>query len=269
MDRDENVPDRADEVLNREMRQLMILAYLRRRLPRRPLATHIKEALYSSYPGMTEGAVHRRFSEDMDGLRRARLISYADLRSSRRVTLTVPQKDPRLYFTLAEHDALTAVREKLGWTSASSPFGSVRGTGKLERVVRVLRLIEEGNTEVGELARALNIRPRDIHRILDRLSRMDPEAEVLVDIAIERDSITNRAESADIPLGPVDRPRVGRGLDQVGLFAYSREEVDDRIALIDTALSDGTIGREAEDLQSAKTKLVAWAKRLEELQALS
>ena len=54
----------------------------------------------------SEVAIHRRFSDDMDDLRRAGLIDYADLRLNVRVSLTVPQKDPQMFLTLGEHEAL-------------------------------------------------------------------------------------------------------------------------------------------------------------------
>jgi len=254
--------DRNPETLNREMRQLMILAFLRGRLRRPPEPAEIKDVLYPSYPGTSAEAVHRRFSEDMDGLRRGGLIAYDDLRPSRKVTLTVPQKDPALYLTLEEHRALGAVRDRLGWKPVPSPFSGEAGTEKLAYVVRALRLIEEGNSEVGDLAEALQVRSRKIHQILERLDGIRPISEVLAELAIERNA-AHRAQAAHIRLGSEGRPLSGRGLDELGLFAYSREEVDDRVALIDAALAAGPGDRDAVALNSARTKLAAWGERLD------
>ena len=94
------------DALNREMRQLLVLGFLRRRRGRARVE-ELKDAFYFVYPGMTEVATHRRFSDDMDDLRRADLIDYPDLRLDKRVSLTVPQKDPQMFLTLGEHEALS------------------------------------------------------------------------------------------------------------------------------------------------------------------
>lgn len=256
--------ERNSEAQTREMRQLMILAFLRGwRLPRRPAPAEIKYCLYPSYPGTGEDAIHRRFSEDMDGLRRAGLIVYDDLRPSRRVTLTPPEKDPGLYLTLEEHRALGEARHRLDWKPAPGPFSGEAGTEKLAHVVRALRLIEEGNSEVADLAEALEVRPRKIHQILDRLDGVRPAADALAALMIERNAVHQRPEAAHVRYGPADRPLSGRGLDEIGLFAYSREEVDDRLALIDAALAADPGARDAAALASARTKLAAWRERLE------
>jgi len=254
---------RNPDALSPELRQLMILAFLRRRLPKRPEPTELKQALYFSYPGMDEEAVHRRFSDDMESLRRAGLIDYDDLRPSRRVTLSVPQKNPALYLTLEEHRALGDARDRLDWKPVTSPFSGDSGTEKLAHVVRTLRLIEEGNTEVADLAEALQVRPRKIHQILDRLDGIRPISEVLTLLAIERSASDQRVEAAHVPLGPAEHPLAGRGLDEIGLFAYSREEIDDRLALIGAALAAGATERDAAALRSARNKLAAWRDRLE------
>lgn len=257
--------ERDSEALTREMRQLMILAFLRGYLPRRPEPTEIKLCLYPNDPGTGKEAIHRRFSEDMEGLRRSGLIAYQDLRRSRMVTLTVPQKDPALYLTLEEHRALGVARDRTGWSPVPSPFSSESGTRKLGHVVRALRLIEEGNTEVGDLADALGVRPRKVHQILERLDGIRPLSGVLAELSIERAAGHRRAEAAHIRLGPAERPLSGRGLDEIGLFAYSREEVDDRLGLIDAALAAGVGDRDDAALRSARRKLAAWRERLERL----
>lgn len=256
--------NRNPDSLNREMRQLMILGFLRRRRGQ-ARASAVKERLYFAYPGMTEDAIHRRFSDDMDDLRRANLIDYPDLRQDQRVTLTVPQKDPQMFLTLGEHQALSVARERLGWRSATSPLNPDGGTQKLAHVIRALRLIEEGSTEASEVAEALNVRPRKVQQILDRLDGIRPISEVLTELDIERNAITGRSDSAYVRLGPDHQPLKGRGLDRIGLFAYSSEEVDDRIDLIDQALNAGAADGEADALRSARYKLDAWRKRLNEL----
>ena len=255
---------RNPESLNREMRQLMVMGFLRRR-GGHVRAGEVKDALYFAYPGMTEDAIHRRFSDDMDDLRHANLIDYSDLMRDRRVTLTVPQKDPQMFLTLGEHEALRAAREQLGWRSAASPLNQDDGTQKLAYLIRALRLIEEGSTGAGELAEALYVRPRKVQQTLDRLDGIRPASEVLTELVIERNAISNRPEAALVRLGPDRQPLTGRGLDQIGLFAYSSEEVDDRIGLIDQALNAGVADQDANALRSARDKLDSWRSRLNEL----
>lgn len=248
------------------MRQLMVLGFLRRR--RGPARVEeVKDALYFLYPGMTEVAIHRRFSDDMGDLRHAGLVDYADLRPGRRVALKVPQKDSRMFLTLAEHEALRVARERLGWRFLASPFNWDQGTEKLAYLVQALRLIEEGNTEVGDLAAALDVRPRKVQQILDRLDGVRPASEVLADLVIERNASSSRPEAALVQLGPVERPLTGRGLDEIGLFAYSRDEVNNRISLIDQALNDGPPDLDVKALRSAREKLDAWRGKLDELRS--
>ncbi len=244
----------------------MILGYLRRREPNRVRSDEIKGSLFFAYPGENEVAVHRRFSDDMEHLRRVGLISYIDLRPSRSVKLTVPQKDPRMYLTLDEHNALRAARDRLGWKSATSPFTWDAGTQKLSYVVQALRLIEEGTTDVGELAQELQVRPRKVEQILARLDGIRPVSEVLAELVIERDSIDQRVTAGHVRVGSTDRPMAGRGLDEIGLMAYSSDEADDRIKLIDKALSESAVGVEGEALRSARKKLDAWRNKLEQWQ---
>jgi hypothetical protein len=94
-----------------------------------------------------------------------------------------------------------------------------------------------------------------------------PVSEVVAELAIERDYGDQRATAGHVRLGSADRPLDGRGLDEIGLFAYSRDEADDRIQLIDKALSDGAAGGDVEVLQSARLKLDAWRMKLEQLRS--
>ena len=130
-------------------------------------------------------------------------------------------------------------------------------------VFRALRLIEEGDSEVTDLAEALDVRRPKVRQILDRIDGIRPISDVLVEMEIERDGSRDQAEAAYVRLGGSDRPLAGRGLDEIGLFAYSRDEVDDLLALIEAALGDGDDEGGPDDaaLRSAKRKLLAWRDR--------
>jgi hypothetical protein len=117
-------------------------------------------------------------------------------------------------------------------------------------------------------ASELDVRTRKVHEILARLNDVGPVSDVVAELAleIERDPDDQRATAGHVRLGSADQPLKGRGLDKIGLFAYSRDEADDRIKLIDKALSDGAAGPDVEALQSVRKKLDAWRKRLDQLQ---
>lgn len=89
---------------------------------------------------------------------------------------------------------------------------------------------------------------------MDRLDGVRPVSEVLAELAIERDAVDQWATAGHVRLGSADRPLEGRGLDEIGLFAYNCDEADDRIKLIDKALSDDAAGRDVESLQSARER---------------
>ncbi|MCB9409545.1 hypothetical protein [Mycolicibacterium sp.] len=86
-------------------------------------------------------------------------------------------------------------------------------------VFRALRLIEEGDSEVTDLAEALDVRRPKVRQILDRIDGIRPISDVLVEMEIERDDSRDQAEAAYVRLGGSDRPLAGRGLDEIGLFA--------------------------------------------------
>ncbi len=68
---------------------------------------------------------------------------------------------------------------------------------------------------------------------------------------------------------PGRSPTLERGLDEIGRFAYTRQECDDRIALVDEAEASGWTARQPEHvvraLRLARRKLREWRNRLDGL----
>lgn len=241
-------------LLNPGVRQLIILGLLREKP--QP-AQYLYEFMHMDYPGDNDAAKHRRFNDDMNALFEARLISFYGLEQEAVVTLDLPEKDRSLWLTSAEHRALSKARERLVWTSETSPLPPDARLAKLESLVRLLRLIEEDTTDVGEIAAALGCRPTAVRGLLDRLTSIAPAAQILGAFAIELDA-NGEASAGFLPPGSSAAPFNGRGLDEIGLFAYSRDEVDDRIAMIDAAMDDGAAGSDEPLLTSARQKLESW-----------
>lgn len=242
------------DFLNPGVRQLIILGLLREKP--QP-AQYLYEFMCMDYPGDNDDAIRRRFKGDMNALQKARLISFDSLQRDAIVTLDRPEKDRSLWLTSAEHCALSKVRERLGWTSTTSPLPPGTRLAKLEPLLRVLRLIEEDTTDVAEIAAALGCRPTAVRELLDRLTSVAPAAHILTAFATELDA-RGEASAGFLPPGSPAAPFEGRGLDEIGLFAYSSGEVDDRIAMIDVAVRDGTAGPDESLLTSARQKLESW-----------
>jgi hypothetical protein len=180
------------------------------------------------------------------------------------VKLAVQQKDRSLFLRADEHRALFAARERLRWRSAPSPIDADSGAPKLDLMLRAVRLMEEQTVDVNEIADELNVRPTKVREVMNRLDGVRPQLELLTALVeIERDDADDRAIAGHVRIGLADAPLKGRGLDEIGLFAYSRTEVDDRLALITTALSrHDTPDADIRPLRSAEDKLQRWCQKL-------
>lgn len=248
-----------------EIRQLLILNLVRHTGRNGVAPYEIRDCLYEWYPGETPEAVHRRFSDDMKALKTAGLIAYIHLRPSSTVTLAVPQKDRSLFLSADEHYALIAARERLRWRSTPSPIDAALGAPKLDLMLRAVRLMEEQTVDVNDIAGMLNVKPAKVRELMNRLDGVRPRSELLTKlVTIERGDAADRPIAGLVRIGPDDNaPFQGRGLDEVGLFAYSRAEVDDRLALITAARNHpDTPEVEIMALRSAEGKLQQWRRKL-------
>ncbi|MEB3048916.1 hypothetical protein KV112_04030 [Mycolicibacter sp. MYC123] len=249
-----------------EIRQLLILGLLKHAGRNGMRPSHLRDRLwyYDCYPGRNDGALHRRFSEDMKALRGAGLIAYNNLHESSTVKLAVPQKDRSMFLRISEHNALFNARQRMGWRSVPSPMLVDSGAPKLDLVVRAVRLMEEGTVDVSAIADMLNVRPTKVRELMNRLDGVRPESELLTELVkIERDDAGARPTAGHVRLGEDDAPLEGRGLDEIGLFAYSRAEIDDRLALIDAALNHAdTPEVDIRPLRKAREKLQRWSQKL-------
>jgi hypothetical protein len=247
-----------------EIRQLLILNMLKRVWPNGIPPAELRDCLHDYYPGDNREAIHRRFSDDMRALHAAGLITYNHLRPSSTVKLAVQQKDRSLSFDAEEHRALFAARDRLRWRPAPSPIDAGSGAPKLDLMLRAVRLMEEQTVDVSEIAEALNVRPSKVREVMNRIDGVRPQSELLTELVeIERDEAGDRPIAGHVRTGLAGAPLRGRGLDEIGLFAYSRAEVADRLALITTALSRHDIpNADIRPLRSAEDKLQLWRQKL-------
>lgn len=227
-------------------------------------ADELRAALADAYTAQDPDSVTRRFHEDLDGLRAAGLVDYTDLRASRPVRLIAPEKDPSLRFTHAEHRALLAAREQVGWSPrAVEPVEE--GASKLAALLRVIRCVEElGDADVAEIATCAGMRESKVRTLVPRLRAGASALECLAELEVDEDAIDRAGGAAPSRLrlapGP-DRssPLLGVGMDEFGLFAYGPAEVADRLALIEAALAAGF---DDALLLRARAKLELWSERL-------
>ncbi|TSD99787.1 hypothetical protein FOS14_11095 [Skermania sp. ID1734] len=232
-------------------------------------ATRVREQMAGIYEG-TAGA--RMWRRDIRTLRDRGLIE-TDL--STRMTpnrtgirLRVPAKPERLHLTGREHAAISRARRALrGTISSVSPLRPRESPRHgIDDASRILRFLEENDEEVelGQLSSWLNLPQRDVYELIDALTRED---------VINRGVVTSIEfgydvdETADLPTtvrvfrGSVrcQSPTRGCGMDELGFFPYSLPETEDRLSLIDEALSKLALeGPERQLLSQARAKLTEW-----------
>lgn len=258
--------------MNREIRQLVVLSQLAGRGGPVP-AQELRWLLGEAYPDRPDSA-HHRFSADMAALRDAGLIRYDSLRGESPVALVRWVKEPHLHLSRAEHEALQDAHRIVG--EAPGPVGPVPaggGSAKLSVIVALLRRLEEAAiADVTELAEATGMRPTRIRQLLRRLEELR-EYDVLKDFELEREAESPRGgepleTAALLRTGKGDHPTKGIGLDEFGLFAYSSDEVADRLELIERGLA-APEHRDKPSLRSARAKLSEWQQKLKELASIS
>lgn len=260
-------------------------------------STAIKERMNHEYEG---AAGDRKWRRDIRILRERGLIT-TDLPSNRTgIALRVPPKPQRLHLTREEHSAINRARQALRpGVSAVSPLGAPTGGARLEvdEVTRILRFLEENGDEVefAQLAQWLGVSERRVFELVDifRREAVFPDglvASVVIGYADEQGDPDEPGDpdgqedliedpvpvSVSVVRGCVDAqsPTRWRGMDQLGFFPYALPETDDRLALIDEALSgDGEARWLAQELvpalRGARRKLLQWRSELQREEPMS
>lgn len=183
------------------------------------------------------------------------------------------EKAPEWHLTLEEHDALQAVREDL--RRRALPVGPTGATttrrgNRVDEALRIVRLLEEHEdlVEVELVAACFGVGVQQARRWLSELADgFDP-----VELEYGRDDDEVSAE--DITGARLRRtsadwrhPLAGTGSDLLGLFPYSRTEVDERLALLDEygdAVERGQVAQPVagDVLNRVAWKLTAWRDHL-------
>ncbi|KRE97558.1 hypothetical protein ASG76_02290 [Nocardioides sp. Soil774] len=180
------------------------------------------------------------------------------------------EKSPDWHLTEDEHLAVQCVREDLrrrhvdvGPTDAPP---DERRSCRVDEALRLVRLLEEheGDVEVEVVAAALRVGPRQAARWLTELAAGFDAVEVTY--TRDEDDLTlddlvsarMRRTSAD-----PDHPLSRTGTDLLGLFPYSRPEVDERLNLLADyaeAVARGDVTKPVGQtlLDSVRWKLESW-----------
>jgi hypothetical protein len=203
------------------------------------------------------------------------------------IRLRVPVKPASLMLTPDEHSVLRRARAALrpGVPEPSPITTNEARQDRGDRIARVLRYLEEHPEPVTppELATSLGLTPRQVGELLRELSRLDRMNDYALGVAFEYDETDDGTDDevdprheagTDILTVCLITPRetvtdwsrrVGSGLGNVGRFAYTAEETQERLSLIDEAMRtwapEGT--RDNDVLWHARTKLREWLGMLE------
>lgn len=202
----------------------------------------------------------------------------------------LPIKPERLHLTLAEHAAISQARQALRpGISAAVPLRLSPDDPRREIavVLAVLRFLEEheDEVEIAALAHKLELAYDQTFQLLDTLTSEGVFANQLIasfefvypksdDGADEADdnglSTPNAVRVYRGVLPNTRRPMRNLGLDKLGFFPYSQAETDERLNLIEQALTSDQIPDELKPhLNSAAEKLSEWKGQLPRQEPMS
>jgi len=236
-------------------------------------STAIQQAMDGVYRGRSG---KRKWRRDIQALSDRGLIKTGLPPNRTGIRLTGPRKPERLHLTWSEHDAINRAREMLrAGISEVSPLGEQMGgvPAEVDDVTRILRFLEEEGDDVSlaQLALWLNVPEQRAFELVDILTADG----VFVDGLVATVEFQYDGEETEHPrpsrvwvLRGRNRrgsPTRGRGMDELGFFPYSSAETNDRIDLINRALTSGNLIPDEihEALCSACRKLSEWRVELE------
>ena len=275
-----------------------LLGVLRAARGRTVLTDHLR----SSIPAYGCGDLgRRRLQRDLNILTTRGLVTTTitdDLAGNRDgVRLVTYTKPMEFHLTSAEHLALAQARAalRLGVVAVSPlPDGPATPQAQsLDELMRLLRIVEERGVDqgvsqndpvrVGELAVLLGV-TRD--RVVELIREADDlrEAGLFPGLIVRYGDDTDTDELGIALADDFDdvvavaiirttaKPRsslnLGLGLDELGRFAYTRAECDDRLLLLEEAMDTwGEDDRDFDTYESAHLKLMSWRDTLPEYTA--
>ncbi|MBP3083105.1 hypothetical protein [Mycolicibacterium fortuitum] len=192
------------------------------------------------------------------------------------IEYALPPKPGNLHLSAQEHTALVEARKNRGTTETPTPLAQADGRGNaMSTIADAMRRVEEREewTTIGDLAREMNPgnpRPARLLALLQSAWCLEVDGYSVLDRVLQIDDSDGEEEL------PASRVRVwivhgsddqaplrGKGLAQLGIGAYTLDEVTERLSLIDDVLA-GTLHGDAAVLATAKSKLLQWQERLHE-----
>lgn len=238
-------------------------------------------------PGYAGDSGHRMWRRDVAELRRRGLVApHPDGdRNSSRVELLPMVKPESLFLTLEEHAAVTRVGDQLGDAAPVPSPLEAAAPAELSDLARLTRYLEErpGVTMTYRtVQRALGFGEARLTELLRQVVDLDeptfssggwhPGLDWIDYLPPDEEDPQGCISTPAAVLGTVLRRTLhpGRGTGQLGFFAYSAAETDDRLRLIDAALRRLPLTEaERTPLVRARGKLDEWRRRLPDDAGLS
>lgn len=253
------------------------LRIARHRGQRSVTSRDIRRKMAGEYAG--EGG-DRKWRRDIRTLRDRGLIATDLPPGGSGITLRIPPKPAHLHLTIAEHDAINRARQALRpGVSVVSPSGRGRPRAEIDNVGVILRFLEAEGDEVefARLAEWLEVSERRAFELVDHLAREGVFHRGLVASMVihyrdqygDSDDVLPQSVSVfrgqRVLPGQCDgrRPTRFLGMDELGFFPFSLAETNERLALIDEALTAGVAASGIPAhlnprLRSAGRKLAEW-----------
>jgi hypothetical protein len=233
-------------------------------------------------PGYQGDSGHRLWRRDLAELRRRGLVAShtPGEQMSSRVDLARTMKPGDLFLTLAEHEVLARVEDRLGRTRLAPsplPADSAPELGDFARLARYLEERPGQDLTYRQVEAALGVRAARLTALLRQIVDFDgeigdftglhPALEWIEYVPPDEEEPEGwiRAEPPARVLGAALKetldPRERTG--QLGFWAYSAEEADDRLDLIACALAEPDLSPGQRDcLLGARRKLYQWRAHL-------
>lgn len=237
-------------------------------------------AIRDGVPGYGGDSGHRQWRRDLAELRRRGLVIVEDPAPGvcSRIALARLKKPDHLFLTFGEHDVLAEVEDRLrNSCTAPSPLpeGRAREVDEFARLGRYLEERPGQELTYADVGRALGLRRERLTKLLEQIA-VESEIDEYVSGAPEHPALawiefwSPEAEPPDGYICNIDNAAVlsaamaetfdsRKRTGQLGFWAYSAAETDDRLRLIYQALAELDLTPAQRDrLESAEAKLREW-----------
>lgn len=230
-------------------------------------------------PAYQDDPEHRKWRRDMAVLRSRGLVAVNEPGQgmSARVEMVTLKKPERLFLTFAERDVLAEVEDQFrhGRPAPSPlPEGAAREVDEFARLTRYLEERPGRELTYTQVEQALGLRRRRLTELLEQITVQSENDEYVGSAELPALAwIEYWSPEVHPPDGYICNEDIAAMLGaeaaktfdprkhtgQLGFWAYSAAETDDRIDLIDRALAELDLSAEDRDcLYSAQRKLREW-----------